>query len=88
MGPGDFPTNVVATAGQISLQPRAETMAALRDLGFHRFIAGVPGLANTFETLDEFLEEATAAGLFVPAGAFRQTTNADGSGAGVDAVLT
>ena len=61
MGPGDFPTSVVPTSGQVPLQPRGETMAALRDLGFDRFIAGVPGLINTFETLDEFVEEAEAA---------------------------
>ena len=68
MGPGDFPTNVVATSGQVPLQPRAETMAALRDLGFHRFVAGVPGLANTFETLDEFVEEAAAGGFTLALG--------------------
>ena len=53
MGPGDFPTNVVKTAGQ-NLQPRAELIAEAAAAGFDRFVAGVPGLANTFETLDEF----------------------------------
>ncbi len=62
MGPGDFPTTVVKTAGQ-DLQPRSEIIADALAAGFDRFIAGVPGLANTFETLDEFLEDAAAAGV-------------------------
>jgi len=62
MGPGDFPTTVVKTAGQ-HLQSRRELMADARAAGFDEFIAGVPGLANTFETLDEFLEDAAAAGV-------------------------
>ncbi len=49
-------------AGQ-NLQPRPEMIADAVAVGFDRFVAGVPGLANTFETLDEFLEEAAAAGV-------------------------
>ena len=67
MGPGDFPTNVVKTAGQ-DLQPRTEIIADAIAVGFDRFIAGVPGLANTFETLDEFLEDAAAAGVHLAPG--------------------
>jgi len=62
MGPGDFPTSVVKTSGQ-NLQPRSEMIADALGLGFDRLIAGVPGLANTFETLDEFLADAAAAGV-------------------------
>ena len=31
-----------------------------------RIVAGVPGLVNTFETLDEFIEDCAAAGLPLP----------------------
>lgn len=65
MGPGDFPTTVVKTAGQ-NLQSRSELMAEAAAVGFDRFIAGVPGLANTFETLDEFIEDAATAGFALP----------------------
>jgi hypothetical protein len=64
MGPGDFPTTVVKTAGQ-NLQPRSEIMADAKAIGFDRLIAGVPGLATTFETLDEFLEDAAQAGITI-----------------------
>jgi alkanesulfonate monooxygenase SsuD/methylene tetrahydromethanopterin reductase-like flavin-dependent oxidoreductase (luciferase family) len=61
MGPGDFPVSVNPTSAEPQ-PPRTEVIAQLAELGFHRFIAGVPGLANTFETLDEFLEDWVAAG--------------------------
>jgi alkanesulfonate monooxygenase SsuD/methylene tetrahydromethanopterin reductase-like flavin-dependent oxidoreductase (luciferase family) len=66
MGPGDFPTTVVKTSGQ-NIQPRTEIIAEAAAIGFDRFVAGVPGLANTFETLDEFLDDAAAAGVTITA---------------------
>ena len=66
MGPGDFPTSVIPTSGQIPLPPRPELLAGFRDLGFERIVAGIPGLANTFETLDEFIEDCEAAGMPLP----------------------
>jgi alkanesulfonate monooxygenase SsuD/methylene tetrahydromethanopterin reductase-like flavin-dependent oxidoreductase (luciferase family) len=66
MGPGDYPTSVVKTSGPPEFT-RSEAIAAVAELGFSRFVAGVPGLANTFETLDEFLEDWAAAGQQVPA---------------------
>ena len=65
MGPGDYPTVVVKTAGAPAFS-RAEAIADVAALGFDRFVAGVPGLANTFETLDEFLADWTAAGQALP----------------------
>jgi hypothetical protein len=58
----DYPTTVVKTAGQ-NLQPRRDLLAEAAAAGFDHYIAGVPGLANTFETLDEFLEDAAAVGI-------------------------
>lgn len=66
MGPGDYPTTVVKTAG-LGLQPRRELIAGALGAGFDHFVAGVPGLANTFETLDAFLEDAAAAGVTLEA---------------------
>ena len=66
MGPGDYPTSVIPTSGQIPLQPRPEMLAGFQDLGFGRIVAGVPGLVNTFETLDEFIEDCAAAGMPLP----------------------
>ncbi len=63
MGPGDFPTSVIPTSGQIPLPSRPELLAGFRELGFGRIVAGIPGLANTFETLDEFIEDCAAAGM-------------------------
>jgi alkanesulfonate monooxygenase SsuD/methylene tetrahydromethanopterin reductase-like flavin-dependent oxidoreductase (luciferase family) len=65
MGPGDYPMSVVRTAGQPQ-RSRPEIIAALAELGFSRFVAGVPGLANTFATLDEFLDDWAAAGMAPP----------------------
>jgi alkanesulfonate monooxygenase SsuD/methylene tetrahydromethanopterin reductase-like flavin-dependent oxidoreductase (luciferase family) len=65
MGEGDYPVSVNPTSAEPQ-PPRTEVIAALADLGFDRFIAGVPGLANTFETLDEFLEDWEAAGMVPP----------------------
>ena len=65
MGPGDFPTSVVRTSAEPQ-RSRPEIFAALAELGFSRIVAGVPGLANTFDTLDEFLEDWSAAGLPLP----------------------
>ncbi len=65
-GPADYPTTVVKTAGQ-NIQPRRELIAESAAAGFDHYIAGVPGLANTFETLDEFLEDAAAAGVTLEA---------------------
>ncbi len=67
MGPGDYPTSVVKTAG-LDVQPRREILADAVAVGFDHFIAGVPGLANTFETIDEFLEDAAAAGVGLDGG--------------------
>ena len=66
MGEGDYPLGVVRTAAEPQ-PPRAEVIAQVAELGFDRFVAGVPGLANTFETLDEFLEDWVAAGQARPA---------------------
>ena len=63
MGPLDHPTSVIPTSGQIRLPPRPELLAGFRGLGFGRIVAGIPGLANTFETLDEFIEDCAAAGM-------------------------
>jgi hypothetical protein len=52
----------VKTAGQ-HVQSRTELIAEAAAAGFDHYIAGVPGLATTFETLDEFFEDAAAAGV-------------------------
>ena len=65
MGPGDFPGAVNPTSAEPQ-PPRAEVIAQLAELGFDRFVAGVPGLANAFDTLDEFLEDCGAAGQTPP----------------------
>ena len=42
---------------------RAEELAAWRELGFDRVMCGVPGLANTDETLYELVDDCRLAGL-------------------------
>jgi hypothetical protein len=61
-GPADYPTTVIKTAG-LNVEPRREHIAGAAAAGFDHYIAGIPGLANTFETLDEFLEDAAAVGV-------------------------
>ena len=51
MGPGDFPTVVVKTAGT-NLQPRTEIVRDAAALGFDRFVCGVPGLATGIGTAE------------------------------------
>ena len=46
-----------------TLPTRAEELAAWRDLGAARMMCGIPGLANTDETIYEFLEDCRAAGV-------------------------
>lgn len=45
------------------LGTRTEELVRWRELGFSRVMAGVPGLANTDETLYEFIEDLRAAGV-------------------------
>jgi Luciferase-like monooxygenase len=51
------------------LPSRAEELVAWRDLGASRMMCGIPGLANTDETMYEFLEDCQAAGMALSAGA-------------------
>jgi alkanesulfonate monooxygenase SsuD/methylene tetrahydromethanopterin reductase-like flavin-dependent oxidoreductase (luciferase family) len=46
-----------------TLPSRAEELGAWRDLGAARMMCGVPGLANTDETMYEFVEDCHAAGI-------------------------
>ena len=46
-----------------TLPSRAEEIATWRDLGVARLMCGVPGLANTDETMYEFLEDCRTAGV-------------------------
>ncbi len=46
-----------------ALPSRAEELAAWRDLSVSRLMCGVPGLANTDETLYEFVDDCRAAGI-------------------------
>ncbi len=46
-----------------TLPSRAEEIASWRDLGVARLMCGIPGLANTDETMYEFLEDCQAAGI-------------------------
>jgi alkanesulfonate monooxygenase SsuD/methylene tetrahydromethanopterin reductase-like flavin-dependent oxidoreductase (luciferase family) len=45
-----------------SLPTRADEIATWRDLGVNRLMCGSPGLANTDETMYEFVEDCRAAG--------------------------
>jgi alkanesulfonate monooxygenase SsuD/methylene tetrahydromethanopterin reductase-like flavin-dependent oxidoreductase (luciferase family) len=45
------------------LPGRSEELIAWRDLGASRMMCGIPGLANTDETMYEFLEDCQAAGM-------------------------
>lgn len=57
----------LSSAGMLTelakLPSRAEELAAWRDLGASRMMCGIPGLANTDETMYEFLDDCRAAGL-------------------------
>ena len=46
-----------------TLPSRAEEIATWRDLGVARLMCGVPGLANTDETMYEFLDDCQTAGV-------------------------
>ncbi len=46
-----------------TLPTRAEEIATWRDLGVSRLMCGIPGLANTNETMYEFIEDCQAAGV-------------------------
>ena len=46
-----------------ALPTRAEELATWRDLGVSRLTCGIPGLANTDETMYEFLEDCASAGI-------------------------
>jgi alkanesulfonate monooxygenase SsuD/methylene tetrahydromethanopterin reductase-like flavin-dependent oxidoreductase (luciferase family) len=61
MKPGEFA--FMAPEKFATLGTRVEELIQWRELGFHRLMAGVPGLANTDETLYEFIEDLRAAGL-------------------------
>jgi alkanesulfonate monooxygenase SsuD/methylene tetrahydromethanopterin reductase-like flavin-dependent oxidoreductase (luciferase family) len=45
------------------LPSRAQELVAWRDLGASRMMCGIPGLANTDETMYEFVEDCRAAGM-------------------------
>ncbi len=55
------------TAGMMTelatLPTRAEEIATWRDLGVARLMCGIPGLANTEETMYEFVEDCQTAGV-------------------------
>lgn len=61
--PGEFA--FMAPEKFATLGTRVEELIQWRELGFDRLMAGVPGLANTDETLYEFLEDCRGAGLEV-----------------------
>ena len=46
-----------------TLPTRAEEIATWRDLGVSRLMCGIPGLANTDETMYEFVEDCQTAGV-------------------------
>jgi len=50
-----------------ALPSRAEELIAWRELGAARMMCGIPGLANTDETMYEFLEDCEAADVPLPA---------------------
>jgi len=57
----------LSSAGMLTdlatLPSRAEELVAWRDLGAARMMCGIPGLANTDETMYEFVEDCHAAGI-------------------------
>jgi len=61
MEPGEFA--FMAPEKFATLGTRVEELVQWRELGFSRLMAGVPGLANTDETLYEFVEDCHAAGV-------------------------
>jgi alkanesulfonate monooxygenase SsuD/methylene tetrahydromethanopterin reductase-like flavin-dependent oxidoreductase (luciferase family) len=56
-----------------TLPSRAEEIATWRDLGVARLMCGIPGLANTDETMYEFLEDCQLAGIELTGGAGKAT---------------
>jgi alkanesulfonate monooxygenase SsuD/methylene tetrahydromethanopterin reductase-like flavin-dependent oxidoreductase (luciferase family) len=61
MEPGEMA--FVAPEEFATVGTRAEELIQWRELGFSRLMAGVPGLANTDETLYEFVDDLGAAGI-------------------------
>jgi hypothetical protein len=59
-----------------ALPTRAEEIASWRDLGVSRLMCGIPGLANTDETMYEFVEDCQTAGVALEEGAGRSTGRA------------
>lgn len=59
--PGEFA--FMAPEKFATLRTRVEELVQWRELGFTRVMAGVPGLANTDETLYEFIDDLRAAGV-------------------------
>jgi alkanesulfonate monooxygenase SsuD/methylene tetrahydromethanopterin reductase-like flavin-dependent oxidoreductase (luciferase family) len=59
--PGEFA--FMAPEKFATITTRVEELVQWRELGFSRLTAGVPGLANTDETLYEFLDDLRAAGI-------------------------
>jgi len=59
--PADIPSVVQASLDNVGT--RVDDLLAWRDLGVERLMCGVPGVANTDETLYEFLDDCRAAGL-------------------------
>ena len=58
------------------LPSRAEELVAWRDLGAARMMCGIPGLANTDETMYEFLDDCQAAGVPLSGSAGRSIRHA------------
>ncbi len=60
----DIPTGVLS-GNVLDVPPRPEYIARHRELGFGRFVAGIPGLMNTDEGIYEFLDDCRTAGIDV-----------------------
>jgi alkanesulfonate monooxygenase SsuD/methylene tetrahydromethanopterin reductase-like flavin-dependent oxidoreductase (luciferase family) len=59
-----------------TLPTRAEEIATWRDLGVARLMCGIPGLANTDETMYEFIEDCHTAGIVLAGSGGGGTVNA------------
>ncbi|HEY2592525.1 MAG TPA: LLM class flavin-dependent oxidoreductase [Chloroflexota bacterium] len=59
-----------------ALPTRAEELVTWRELGVERLMCGIPGLANTDETMYEFLDDCEAAGMpLIRPSTSRQSSN-------------
>jgi hypothetical protein len=70
----------LSSAGMVTelakLPSRAEELMTWRDLGASRMMCGIPGLANTDETMYEFLEDCQTAGMALSGSAERSSQHA------------